>query len=226
MSLYIFSATESSSLSSNAPTSQQIAAALRLPAQAGRWIGPAPRVTRTNYVTDNPSPWKTTFAWLMEVPPNEVEYNRLLIQNNLSTIQNSSLLSPDWTPVSVVPYSEALNGSIAFWTSGDASRTRTRDDWSTTTDRLLPADNPVGPPDPAVRNPTPGETLGNGARAAGDSLVDLAKGVLVLGLAAGVVLIGVNAFATKIVQKNPTPKRRKRKKAKSKKLAAKNKRSK
>ena len=135
------------------------------------------------------------------------------------------LTEADWTPVSAVPYSAALNGSIAFWT-GDASRTRTRDDWSTTTDRLLAPDNPVGPPDPTVRNPTPGETLRDGAGAAGDSLVELAKGVLVLGLAAGVVLIGVNAFATKIVQKNPTPKRRKRKKAKAKKLAAENKRSK
>ena len=189
MPRFIASATEFSTLSSVAPTSQEIQAALVLPERAGRWVGPAPRVTRTNQIGVS-DPWRTTFAWPIDLQGSsetEVAYNRAAIQVALQATSPSGIAA--WSQVSLVPYSEALNGPESFWTSGNAARTRTRDDWSTTTDRLLAPDNPIGPDDPSSRNPTPGETLDQGTR----QIVSTATGLLIAAGALGLSYLGGTA---------------------------------
>lgn len=196
MPRYIVTATESSVTQPGAPTSQQVQAALVLPARAGRWLGPAPRVTRRNDIGEGR--FLTTFAWPIDIrAENEIEYNRAAIGSGLAEE------SPDWSSVTITPYSDLLNGPESFWTSGDANRTRTRDDWSFVLDRTNPPENPVGPADPAVRNPTLGEHVGAGVGV----LTDTAKGIALLALVVGAIYLGVT-YLPKVVRKNPRGRRR------------------
>jgi len=190
---YMVTATESSSLQPNAPTSQQILGALA-PLAVGTWVGPAPRVTRTNYLGD--LAFKTTFAWPIDIADAaQIENARTLIRSNLNTIRNSALAPPTWGEVAITPYSEVRNGPATFWTDGTASLTRTMDDWSFTTDRLSAPENPIGPNSAAVRNPTVGETLGGAAKDTAEGLTKIATGVIYVALAVGVIYLGATYIA-------------------------------
>lgn len=160
-------------------------------------------MTRTNQIGVS-NPWRTTFAWPIDIAgSNETElaYNRAAIQVALQAASPSGIAA--WSQVSLTPYNEALNGPESFWTSGNAARTRTRDDWSTTTDRLLAPDNPIGPDDPSARNPTPGETLDRGTQ----QIVSVATG-----LAVAIGLVGIVYVVTKsaVTRRNPVGRRPRR----------------
>lgn len=160
-----------------APTYEQIRAALRdarltgNPAARGDWIG-APRVTRTDTtVTGGVREWTVTVAALYGAPtggpwpetapgPGVAEALRAAALARLDTLRGS------WT-VRAVPYVAAVNGSVNWWRSGEASRTRTRDESPGLSGGLVDApDNPTGPTTDATHPTTPAGAAGGAVRAA------------------------------------------------------------
>lgn len=176
---FVLSSTESSILDVNRPSASAIQAALAsVQIPAAQWVGPRPRITRKSIMGALYS-WLTTVTNVMafEGPYSEqgaIDAARLAAQHVNAALAR---ISNDWSPVTVTAYREAINGPLSWWQSGQASVTRTQNDFLTGLGRTAPDENPIGPDSPMARPPTIGEQI----NAASD----------VLGHAAGTVVGGV-----------------------------------
>lgn len=167
-------AEERSFLSADAPTAEQIESALRpLASATGGWIGPRARVTRTANLELR---FRTRFAWPWAWPTSSVpDLAHAPVSALLSRI-NSALsdVSWSWQGAQALPYIPALNGSVAWWTSGDASVTRTRNSFPTGAGHFDADENPTGPTTPETHPSTPGDTLTHAAAQTTDLVTALA----------------------------------------------------
>lgn len=148
-------AEERSIVNANAPTSLEIANALRGVARdGGQWIGPTPRVTRRL----NPGEMRgavTHAAWVMGWPDNGTDPVTDGRVQRLRTAVQAALddVAMGWQPVEVIPYSVALHGPLSWWNSGEAAITQTQDQWPELGGRFDAAENPIGPTT-ALTHPT------------------------------------------------------------------------
>jgi len=98
----------------------------------GVFLGPGPRVTRA---PGDPCLVSTRVSWLLhtrQFPPGTTEGDKLLalsrnIVNQLTrTLEIAQNVGGQWAPATVTTYDPAVHGPLEFWTSGDATHTRTR----------------------------------------------------------------------------------------------------
>jgi len=171
MGQFLLTATNEVTFSTNSPTAAQIEGALQaIPIVAARadraarglpddgdWVGSA-RITRRANVLP-PGGRLTDIAWLYSWPdrtPASVEASTateiasyILSKARDATFDGAAALpeSAGWRNVAIVPYNPAVNGSLEWWRSGDASRTVTRDafDLNQQTGSNATRDNPTGP---------------------------------------------------------------------------------
>lgn len=197
MALALVVAEETSALITSAPTAAAIASALRAARMGprpedGDWIGPAPRVTRVAELGAVRG-FKTRFAWLYGWPaggpwderPALAELRRLLAERVASKLAE---LGGDWRAPEALAYSARLNGSVVWWITGGAARTRTANEFPTGAARLDPVENPDGPD--AGRHPsTVGETVDRARRRLRRSGVG---GLVVVG---GAIFLGVKLLS-------------------------------
>lgn len=184
-------AVESSVLERNAPTAEQIDAAFRAASVSqglyseadywGDWVGPAPRITRRAVVG---SAFRTYAAWLYEVsddtPPERWTVIQRLLLDNLR--EELAKQSSDWS-AQLRPYSATLNGSVRWWSTGQAARTATQNEFPTLTGRVDANENPTGPTTPET-HPTSTSEL---ATRTASSLGGLATKLLPWAVGAGVL---------------------------------------
>jgi len=163
-----------------------------LPASAGDvggFVG-TPRVTRRGGVL---SPdFQTTVVALYEVPDGTSILRAAAI---LQAVRDRvalwvSRITPvvgEWSDVSVVRWSEAANGPVAWWRGGEAAATsRTTEDPPVLS--VDPPDNPRGPTTSSSHPTTPTETLAALADRAG-AAADTATSLLYAGATFGAVLL-------------------------------------
>lgn len=149
----------------------------------GRWVGPAPRITRRINTGSAFEAWITQVTWLMDV--DEVTFAPGLRANIAEQVASQlAHVSAAWTAPEVTTYSEALNGPLAWWRSGDAARTRTALAFPTLGGRLDPDENPIGPDSRSTRPSTVGEGV--------NDWVNRASGGFSIG---GLLLIGGGLLA-------------------------------
>lgn len=166
MPAVIVSATERSYFESSAPGSAAIRLAFTkyTPSRnrvLGYWVGPSPRVTRKTQLGS----FETTAAWMYawDDTPYTTQNWAALQERVRSAVQDGlNELSGDWSAVSMTPYSQSVHGTVQSWQSGQASVTRTRDEFPTGGGRFDPNENPVGPTTDAT-HPTTISTVARGA---------------------------------------------------------------
>lgn len=170
------------------------------------WIGPGPRVTR---IYDAVRGTITRAAQLVVVnwpPLSDADAGQLVADRLYTNLEDLQALQT-WHPVEALPYNEALHGAREFWESGAAARTRTFETPPGPTDVFETPENPVGP-DSAELRPR------SSSDAALESLKTGAKVVLVAGLIAGVIYVGVQYAGARAVRSathaRSNPKRRRR----------------
>ena len=136
---FVIHGIERSALLTNMPMSQECAAALRtvsMGANSGGWVGPAPRVTKTNSPLGVTGGYITQVAWvwlvddaqqaalnLTTVEAQTVFGNRLQAASQAALAANAShstLIGSDWS-VDWALYNENINGTMEWWRSGRAS---------------------------------------------------------------------------------------------------------
>ena len=159
-------AVENSVIEADAPSAVKIEAALRgapgaLPeATRWQWVGGAPRIVRQAIVGTG---FRTHVAWPAAWTDAQVALADLgPLRDALARAGGAALASIDAGPLgvrtewtaTVADYGEAANGPLAFWTSGAAANTRTRDNFPTGTARLDPNENPLGPDTNVSTSPT------------------------------------------------------------------------
>ena len=185
---YFLRADEYSELSNNAPSRDDITAALRVVADRthdwpraggttnrrviGAWVGPGPRVTRVVDPIATGNVFKTRVAWIYGISDEEErnlptpEAKRAFADNlaqDISLTLNEraglpNLIGAHWNVV-ISGYDPAENGSPDWWESGDASREATYvDTFPSLVRQRLPDDNPSGP-NSVHRNPTPTDPM-------------------------------------------------------------------
>lgn len=173
MPVIVVIAEERSALLPNAPTATAITAAFRRARLAeGDWIGPAPRITRTAVIGER---FGTRATWIYGWPaggPWDTRSPSGSLRDELVRRVTSELAraAAGWQPVLTAPWSAPVNGPLAWWASGEASVTRTRDQFPTGTGRLDADEDPLGPTTAADHPTSPGETVPT-LRAIGDDLV-------------------------------------------------------
>lgn len=204
MPRYMVTATEKSATLAGAPSSAAILTVLNDAARAGGdWVGPAPRVTKTLHTPSPTQGYWTTFAWPIDVHEG-------LLEDRLRAVREGVAYALSrigtWYNLSITPYSESLNGPTDFWTSGNAARTRTRDDFPSGTARLDPDENPIGPNDPETRLPTALDRLGGAA----DKAVDTIQAVTTLLVVGAVVYAGFLIIPALTKPRNNPVRRRRR----------------
>lgn len=164
----------------------------------GLWIGPGPRVVRTAYWV--PPSMQTSAVWLMEFPdapagadPAAVQQWRTdrisRVREQLTTNLNDWARSEGWT-VGALAYNPNVNGTKAWWESGQAVNTRTRDRPNAGAQTNDDYENPLGPTTPQTTPPVirpPGLPDPNAAVNAAERAAKALQGVLV----AGAVLVGL-----------------------------------
>ena len=157
-----------------------------------RWVGPGPRVTRRGAIGGNHS---TTAAWLFELGPRptadrpratvegDLAQLKARIEQGMASIHNPSTFRRDstWGAVNIVPFSAAVNGPLAWWSSGQAVPTATRHE--TPDGSLMADDNPVGP---NTRDSAPTRLFDGQGGGSPVALIPLALGAL--GLVGAIVL--------------------------------------
>lgn len=166
-------AVERSRIQVNAPTSQRIAAALASigvnGGHPGRFLGSAPRVTRVPEIGDafiTHAAWP--YAWTTSASEDVVR--RVLIDQVRLALDE---LGGNWT-VTAPTFNPTTNGTVQWWESGEASITRTRDEWVTWDQRADARENPTGPTTDAT-HPTPvGGNTGRALDSLGELLTPLA----------------------------------------------------
>jgi hypothetical protein len=144
----------------------------------GGFVGSA-RIVRRAYLLP-PGGRITTFSWLYELPdpppPNNTPQKIATRANDIGNPITGQLInqvrdairqhldrgtiSSDWSNVTIAPYDPAVNGTIAWWRSGEAGRTATRDEFDLTQQagQTTAVDSPAGPTGlrpPSIRNPLP-----------------------------------------------------------------------
>lgn len=167
-------AEERSILSADAPTAEQIEAALLpLASASGGWIGPRARVTRTAGFSPRFSTFVAwPFAWRQPAVP---DLAHAPVTELLRRVNNAlSDTSWSWQGARALPYTEAVNGNLAWWNSGAASQTRTRNSFPTGAGHFDADENPTGPTDATTHPSTPGDTLSHAAAASTDLATALA----------------------------------------------------
>lgn len=180
-------AEERSAFYVNAPTASAIEAALRGAAtDGGGWVGAHARVTRTSTPGER---FATRVAWVYAWPASQFPEATPAMVSGLRQRCAAALdaLSFGWQGVSVVPYSAAVHGSVAWWTSGQSAITRSRDEFPELAGRTGPADNPIGPTTPETHPPTVGDVVGGAA----STFEDVAPWLLGFGL------LGLGIYAWK-----------------------------
>lgn len=184
----IVHAIESSILQANTPSAQQIDAALNAVnfggGNWGGWVGPRARITRQAIIGQS---FQTHAAYLYQWPDNaftaaHIDYMRAQL---LAQVQQMLQPTGDWT-VTLEGYAPATNGSIDWWSSGNASITTTRDDFPTTTGRVDATENPTGPTTAATHPSTPGQV----AAGIGSGLSSILSPVTLLVVAVAAVILG------------------------------------
>lgn len=178
-------AEERSALAVNAPTVQGITAAFRrarlalADPNAGDWIGPAPRVTRTAIVGER---FATYAAWPFGWPaggPWSTAAPSVALRDELVARLQAELAREGvgWQPVLTAPWSDTVNGPVAWWSSGQAAVTQTAVEFPTGTGRLDATENPRGPTSDATHPTSPRSALAS----AGDLTGAIVTGAAVLG---------------------------------------------
>lgn len=133
----------------------------------GTWVGPRARVVRAW----NPfARGKVSVAWLYAWPSAGPwsqgaplrELSRALADNVAAAL---GVVGGSWQ-VATLRYDPALHGPVAWWESGAAAATATRDEWPSLPDGVA-GENPVGPGNAArgvevaaAHTPTAAEVLG------------------------------------------------------------------
>lgn len=174
MPAVIITATERSVLYANAPTAAQIEAALApLAIAPGGWIGPHARITRTAMIGER---FGTTFAALYAWPEASVPDLEHAPVADLVRRVDAALadVSSGWQGARAIPYAPAVHGSVAWWSNGQASITRTRDTFPTGSGRVDADENPIGPTTPETHPTTPGQVGSGAANSLSDILTPLA----------------------------------------------------
>jgi hypothetical protein len=191
------------------PAAQDIDAAwVAVPSLAGgRWAGP-PRITRTSQVGERfrttlvgvyvLPPWAGTTDAPVSISPPAASVRNAFARQLLSALRSSQTV-PGWQHAVTVPYLPAINGDLAWWASGQAAVTQTREasDVPTFLARVDTPENPVGPTTAATHTasvPQQARAVQHAAAAAGAAagaavssalpLAAIAAGGLVLYLAA------------------------------------------
>ena len=186
---YFVFAEERSELAGSAPSRDEITAALRTVADRnhafpraglpdahrsiGRWVGPAPRVTRVVVPIATGNAFRTRVAWIYgisdeeeaaSIPTNaqKQEFSDRLADDVMRELEahagRPAIIGTHWT-VTVTPYNAAENGSPEWWEGGGASRDATyTDTFPSLIQQRIPDDNPSGPNE-IHRNPTPADPL-------------------------------------------------------------------
>lgn len=162
----VIHATERSSIQASAPTTPEIVAAMRRvsrdvfgdrqrTALNGDWVGPAPRVTRSApvgaFVTQAAWVWLLSDAQQaasgLSTPEAVRAFTQRLVDDTHAALRSGAThnaFGDDWT-VEALGYSEAVNGPLAWWRSGEATRATFVDSFPELTTRTLQLDNPIGP---------------------------------------------------------------------------------
>lgn len=164
---FIVSGQHEVTLRSNSPTAAAIEAALQSISYAsggedvGSFVGSA-RIVRRAYFLP-PGGRITTFSWLWKLPdnpakPRSVAENAARATNLAGNLQaqvsqvlvrrlDHGVFSSDWSNVAVTPYDPTSNGTIAWWASGEASHTPTRDEFALNQQagQMEQVDAPAGP---------------------------------------------------------------------------------
>jgi hypothetical protein len=197
MSTMVVLAEERSAFYPSAPTYGPIvaafqSAALSSDAGGGSWIGPGPRVTRTAHIGER---FGTFAAWIYQwpTPPTDAQVESL--KSRLQAALGD--VSSGWQPVIVAPYSEGVNGSLAWWrcASGGvdcAQVTQTHDEFPVGTGRLDAEENHIGPTTSATHPTTLPDAL-NRASDTGKSAVMWAIGTAAV---LGTGYVGVKWYET------------------------------
>ncbi len=182
MPALLLHAVERSIAQVNAPTAQRITAALASISinggHPGRFLGAAPRITRVAEVGDA---FVTTAAWpyAWTTTAGEDVVRRVLEdQARLALAEVSS----GWT-VTAQTFNPTTNGAITWWESGQASITRTRDEFPTFDQRLAPRENPTGPTSAATNPGGHGDNVGAGLRSLGSNVLEPLAWLAGIGLA-------------------------------------------
>lgn len=138
-----------------APAANVIARAFRAAApetSSFGWSGTAPRITRTAEIALRG--FKTRAAWIGQWPKETTNFRPPMAALVTAMRENvarelGAAAGGTWT-VTTSTFNEAVNGPLAWWRSGEASRTRTADTQPTITtqawrDIVGGGENPVGP---------------------------------------------------------------------------------
>ncbi len=108
----------------------------------------------------------TNVAWLYSWTPRATAAEEAAAAREIETYirgqANSKFNINAWAPAQILPYNPATDGSLAWWASGDASHTNTRDafDVNEQTGSNASVDNPVGPTTNHAPNMNPFGALG------------------------------------------------------------------
>lgn len=144
-------AEERSFLYATAPSAQEITTQLGRARQSptlGAWVGPGPRITRASPIGGR---FATKISWLWALPEGMTDAQFEARRRQL-TLEWTELLqditASAWATIGSSPYSPAVNGSVAWWRSGEAARTRTRESFPETAERFVSPENPWGPTTP------------------------------------------------------------------------------
>lgn len=159
-----------------------------------RFVGPGPRITRVSQVllgtvTRVAQPIKVDDPALDEESARQIVARRLY--EKLEALQ----VLRSWRQVQVTPYNERVSGPLAFWESGQATRSATINE-SPTVISTAPSENPVGPNDPALRPPSIGEDIEEWARRVGRGASSLMPILYLGGGLLALVYLGPVVFKT------------------------------
>ena len=134
------------------------------PADWGGWLGPGPRITRppplpgTRFVTRMACVWE--FA---DTPFTRTNLRAMTVLVRIGVAGGLANQSADWGEVLVAPHAEPTHGALAWWRSGEAAVTRTRDAQPELIGRFGTDDNPVGPTTAATHPLSLADALRGGA---------------------------------------------------------------
>lgn len=166
----------------------------------GSWVG-SPRITRQASADIlsplNPTTRTTRVSWLFQYPDGGA--SDAAIQNCVKSIADLYLVQTGagWQPSQIISYNPATNGSVDWWTSGQAAQTATKDAFNLNQQRggTSTIENPTGPqsvPPPADLG-IPGVSADTGSTLV--TLAYVAAGVAVLYLLSPIIAsIGSNTM--------------------------------
>jgi hypothetical protein len=172
MRYVMLEAEERSILQPGAPSTAQIVAALQsVDLQGGVWVAPTPRITRRMESLALGAN-VTTVAALASIPDSLSD--TALYTQVMGAFE--ALAPGNWITI-VAAYAPAVNGTLEWWQSGQASISRTQTDWPEFAGRLDANENPVGP----TTDATHPRTVADAVAGASGVLAELLLAAAVLG---------------------------------------------